>query len=130
MGNSGTKFIHLHMDIVDGWHDELYHLVDIMEMIDDVKMVCMLFFSFLTDDLFKTELFVSSHFGTIDYGKYGSNGKVEKWIFHPAYDVVPENRRKTRANYSFYWPVTFDGEVLANKYDNGYGNHINIGFNI
>jgi len=130
MGNSGTSLIHLHLDIVEGWHPEVYRLVDILNYITDLQVICMLYFIFLSDDLFKTPLHVTSHFGTIDYGHYASNGKIDKWVFHPAYDVVPENRQKTNNNYNIYWPAMIAAEVLSKGIDGAYGNYVNIRFEV
>ncbi len=127
MGNTGTKLIHLHMDMVEGYHPEVYRLKDIMNMISDLAIICGLFFLFLTAKLFKYPLFISSHFGTPDYGKY-KDGKVVQWIFHPAYDVVPEDRRETEEHYRIFWPVDFQGVVISKGFDLAYGNYINILF--
>ncbi len=130
MGNTGSsKGAHVHTDIVQGYKKDVYHLKDIMNNITDLESVCRQFYYFLQDDFFNTPLFVTSHFGTIDYGKY-RNGKVSEWKFHPAYDIVPENRHLTKANFDFYWNRSVNGVCLKSGFDRDYGNYVNIGFEV
>lgn len=132
MGNTGkSSAAHVHSDIVPGWVDKVYRLSDIYDMIKGhLPEICKQFFHFLDEELFAgMQPYITSHFGTIDYGIYDHNGKVTSWEFHPAYDFVPENRhREPGKNSDLYWNRSSDGVILKVGFDHAYGYYVNIGF--
>jgi murein DD-endopeptidase MepM/ murein hydrolase activator NlpD len=124
MGSTGASSAnHLHIDLVQTADESVYHLGDIMENVSDLKKLLLQYHYFLDSDLFKYKLHITSFFGDPDY--LDSNGI---WKFHPAYDVVPENRHVTKANFDIHWNRTANGVVLSTGFDKAYGNYINIAY--
>ncbi len=120
MGNTGLSTAkHLHIDIVRGYMRLLYHLSDIRFDTETIKQLGY----FIDHELFNYEIVITAYFGDPAYISKG------KWKFHPAYDVVPENRHmEPGRNSDIFWNRTPEGVVLSKGFDIGYGNHIMIGF--
>jgi hypothetical protein len=121
MGNSGaSKSAHLHIDCVRGRVQHMYHLKDMNfeTLYPDIQQLN----HFIDDELFDYKILITSYF--FDPGYKRLFGKD-----HPAYDVVPENRKRTKKNYKIFWNRSKTGTVLFKGYDSGYGNFIYIGFN-
>jgi len=120
MGSTGSSSApHVHIDCVRGYIPRVYRLKDIdfdRGTIEQLK-------HFVDAELFHTKILITSYFGDPDYVK--SSGE---WVFHPAYDVVPENRHKTKDNYNIYWNRSAVGYVISKGFDDAYGHYINIGF--
>ena len=122
MGSTGSSSApHVHTDCVMGFLPRVYRLHEIDFDIDTIKQLTY----FIDDELFKTKLLITSYFGDPDY----KNSEGE-WVFHPAYDVVPLNRHKSKSNYTLYWNRSMPGIILSTGFDNGYGNYVNIGFEV
>lgn len=116
MGSTGqsTK-AHLHIDVVGGWYNELYHLSDITS---HKYVPCPIQLNYFIDaELFECEPIITTWY--YDYRYPAKFGKQ-----HPGYDIVPKDKEKTY----IYWNRSMTGEVLAVGVDNGYGNYIMIGY--
>lgn len=121
MGNTGaSQGDHLHIDCVHGCHVSPWHLSDMEE--GKVKPAYRQINYFIDKDLFDYPIVTTTAFNDIDY--MITTGKV-----HLSYDVVPEDRRKTKDHYVVYWNRSFQGTVIANDYDDGYGYYVHISFN-
>ena len=122
MGSTGlSSAAHVHTDCVRGYIPRVYRLNEIAFDSDTIQQLNY----FIDDGLFKTKLIITSYFGDPDYKD--SKGR---WIFHPAYDIVPLNRHKTKSNYTIYWNRTMPGLILSTGFDDAYGNYVNIGFDV
>ena len=128
MGTSGqSTAAHLHMDVVEGFQVARYQLKDIEADSPKAAPPRQAAY-FLTKDQSKGyELFgiipvVTTHMADPEYLE--SRGKIH---FH--YDVVPEDRLRTKAHFDIHWPRSADGKVLRVDYDDkGYGHCLYVGF--
>lgn len=115
IGNTGKSTgIHAHLGVVEGIQTELWRLADMAN--GNPKPSKQQTEYFLDSSLFNYEIFIT-----------------ETWLGyknHYAYDVVPENRKRTSANYNLLWKRSFPGRVTKIGYDPAYGNYIIIWYNI
>ncbi len=120
MGNTGaSKGAHLHIDCVRGRVQHMYRLKDMnfQTLYPNVQQLN----HFIDYELFNTKILITSYYYDPAYKK--NNGQN-----HPAYDVVPKNRWKTKKNYKIFWNRSKTGTVLFINYDSGYGNFVYIGY--
>ena len=121
MGDTGaSQGAHLHIDCVHGCHVSPWHLADMEQ--GKVRPAYQQINYFIDKDLFSHPIVETTTFNDIDY--MITTGKV-----HLAYDVVPEDRRKTQDHYIIYWNRSMQGTVIANGYDDGYGYYLHVEFN-
>ena len=122
MGNTGQgKFNHLHLDCVRGIVDKIIRLKEIgydgQDYTPDIKQLNY----FIDSKLFKTSIVITTFFYEPDYKiLYGKD--------HPAYDVVPIDRKETEEHFDIFWNRSKTGTVLKTGYDSGYGYYVLIGF--
>lgn len=122
MGNTGQSYApHVHMDIAKGWIDRVYRQSDFTAGAVDADLDE--FPYFIGDDwLFGVEAYIT----TFPHDpRYIIDGV---WKDHWGYDVVPVDRHKTIDHWALHWPRSFEGFVLRNDYDLGYGYILNIGY--
>jgi murein DD-endopeptidase MepM/ murein hydrolase activator NlpD len=120
MGNSGKSTAkHLHFDLIRGFRGNIWRLSEIE--IDRNHAIQSSYF--IDDELFKTEIEITSYYCDPDYKD--KNGEL---ILHPAYDVVPENRHRTLLNHDIFWNRSMPGQVLDIGNDSGYGYYCLVGF--
>ena len=121
MGNTGESVAaHLHIDCVEGSVHHKYSLLDMEEgrQIPDPKQLNY----FIDNELFGTEIFITSYYADVEYQR-----DLKK--LHLAYDVVPENRKKTTNNFDIFWNRSAEGTVIAKYFDkDGFGNTIHIAY--
>lgn len=120
MGNSGNSIgAHLHIDCIEGFHSSVYYLWEMSGggLTPAPKQLNY----FIDDQLFNTKILITTYYNDPLYMTMTKK-------LHTAYDVVPENRKKTTENYNIIWNRSMRGEVLAVGYDKDYGNYVNIGF--
>ena len=124
MGSSGQSTgAHLHLDLTVGENAGMYSLQDIEEGKPQAGPLKQLMF-FLDDELFTVPLVITTAYAELEY--YRLTRKV-----HHGFDVVPEDRRTTRAHYDIHWNRSMPGRVIRVSNDPyGYGYHINIAFEI
>ena len=116
MGSTGKSTAdHLHIDVVENWQRAMYRL---SEMDAGNPKPCRLELDFFMDDA----MFDYPHEITTGYNAEDYDGP------HPCYDVVPMDRKKTKEHYYIYYNRSFNGIVLFNGYDSGYGNVILVGY--
>lgn len=124
MGTTGqSKFAHLHIDVVEGLQDKIIRLSKIGYEVEHIyKPNIRQLNYFVDDDLFGIKPIITSYFYDPDYKqRFGKD--------HPALDLVPENRHRTKDNYNIYWNRSKTGIILAKGFDDdGYGYYILIGF--
>lgn len=120
MGNTGVGTgAHLHIDCVEDVRNKIFHLADMERGI--VKPALRQLNYFIDDDLFGTPLLITTPIADADY--------MAKWKkLHLAYDVVPEDRKRTDKHWDIFWNRSMKGTVLATGNDSGYGNYVYIGF--
>lgn len=112
MGNTGTKYAHLHLDAVKGIVPQ-YSLIDVENKIHEPYPEKM--HEFITFDLFKYEPVVTNPYLVSNY-KEDHNVDYEHW----GVDSVPKNRHATDANYYVYFPLDTKGKVLdSGTYSDG-----------
>jgi len=120
MGSTGLSTAnHVHMDLIREKIRQVYRLSDIEF---DRETLTQLNY-FLDNEFFDTEMLITSYFGDPDYIIKG------KWKMHPAYDIVPKDRKTDPGRHSnFYWNRSINGIVLANSFDYAYGYYLHVGF--
>lgn len=115
MGNSGSEKtgIHLHIDCTEGENSFRYGLADMMKGRPRPNKKQLDYF--IDEDLFHFLPWITTGYLEEEYKKtFGKD--------HPAYDVVPEDRHRTRAHYSIFWNRTRPGTVIRlDRADPGYG---------
>jgi len=123
MGTTGqSKFPHLHIDVVEGLQDKIIRLSKIGYEREHIYKPNIKQLNYFIDD----ELFGIKPVITTAY--YDPEYKVKYKKDHPGYDIVPENRHRTKDNYNIYWNRSKTGIMLAKDFDDGYGFYILIGF--
>lgn len=123
MGSSGqSTATHLHIDCVKGAHDRPYTLKDIADEKPEASSHELFFF--IDSELFGVALVITTQFDDTEYLlKYGK--------LHKGYDVVPEDRKKTREHYPIHWNRSKSGTVsLVVDDPKGYGHCIYIVFEV
>ena len=119
MGTTGQSTgEHLHIDNRKGFYSYAYRMADIDLEQETIRQLNY----FIDKDLFRHPIVITSYYMDPEYIING------KWKIHPAYDVVPKNRKKTKENYGIYWNRSKEGTVLLNGYSEGYGNYVHIGY--
>jgi len=115
MGSTGQSTgPHGHIDVVKGRQAWVYRLSNIYSGNPEPDFLELHYF--IDDELTGGKDFrITSHI--YDY-RYVIDGK---WKAHPAYDIVIDSK-----NPEFYWNRSFVGEVIAEGFDPGYGNYIQI----
>lgn len=120
MGSTGQSTAnHLHIDCIVGVHDSPYNLADIgSRFAPDQKQLNL----FIDSELFGIVPVITTAFMDPEYKKiFGKD--------HPAYDVVPLDRLKTKEHFPIHWNRSFPGRViLITDSPTGYGNCIYISF--
>ena len=122
MGNSGSEKtgIHLHIDCTEGENAFRYNLAAIMKGKPRPNKKQLDFF--IDHDLFHFRPVITS--GYLETAYRDTFGKD-----HPAYDVVPEDRHKTRGHYGIYWNRSRVGTVIRLDHgDPGYGTCVYVCF--
>lgn len=123
MGSTGkSSSNHVHLDLIQGVESDMYRLADISGYISDLDQLHKQYYFFLDSELFKYPLVITSYFG--DPG-YINKGEYE---FHPAYDIVPENRHECKDNFNIYWNRSMPGKVVSVGFDDAYGYNIGIAY--
>ena len=123
MGNSGSSTAdHLHIDVIEMFVKKIIRLKEIgYESGHAYNPNVEQLNYFIDAGLFKTQIHITSYFYDPDY-------KLSTGKHHPAYDVVPKNRKETDNNFDIFWNRSKTGVVLKTGFDNGYGNYVLIGF--
>lgn len=123
MGSTGKSTgAHLHIDNRKGSYSYAYRMKDIPFDLDTARQLIW----FIDKDLFKTQIHITSYYCDPNY-----KNKHGEWVYHPALDVVPQNRHKTKENYDIFWNRSKDGKVLLVGSDlSGYGNYIYIEYSV
>ena len=120
IGNTGASTgIHLHIDCVESYVSKVIHLWQMRSGIYTASPKQLNYF--IDSELFDTKIHITSYYNDPDYMSV-------RGILHPAYDVVPLNRKITTDYYDIFWNRTCPGKVLSFGEDHGYGNYIQIGF--
>lgn len=121
MGNSGqSDAIHLHFTCAEGMQTAPWTL-EAMEHFYPRPAPRQAAW-FITDDgLFKTTPHITTAWNCPEYLQ--QRGKC-----HQAFDVVPLDRRETKAHYGIHWARSMEGLVTYCGQHNGYGNIILIAF--
>ena len=122
MGSSGQSTAsHVHMDCIKTHVEGLYHLSDIgFESSKYTPSLKQLLY-FIDNELFGVDPVVTTSFGDPEY--FLLRNKI-----HYGFDLVPENRHNTEANYNLIWNRSGTGCVLDKGYDEkGYGYWVTIG---
>ena len=124
MGSSGQSVRdHLHIDVIEGTVKEIIRLQQIgyepeKLFIPNIRQLNY----FIGKMLFKIEPVITTYFYDQEY-----NILFKK--YHPAYDVVPKDRHRSKKHYDIFWNRSKVGTVLKVGYDEkGYGNYILIGY--
>ncbi len=119
MGNTGASTgAHLHIDCVEGVQARRYTLADIEQ--DKPKSAPRQLNFFIDNDLFLCDPIITTWY--CDWTYQQEFGKT-----HPAYDVVPKNKNKTK----IFWNRSAQGEVIyLLDNDRAYGNCVHIAFGI
>lgn len=132
MGSSGkSSAAHLHFDLIQAEtaaelksiNQTIYRLYQIPGLISDLSRIMDQYNYFIDDELFGVEPVVTSYFGDPFYPS------VEAFQFHPAFDLVPQNRHVTKRNFDIHWNRSVPGRVEKVESDpSGYGNFICISY--
>lgn len=127
MGTTGKSSAnHLHFDLIQCVQRHVYRLNEILTYVCDIEALLAQYSYFLRDkenELFKIKPVITSSFGD---PFYTNGGKFE---FHPAFDLVPENRHSDPGkNFDIFWPRSSDGHITAVGYDDAYGYYICISY--
>lgn len=121
MGTTGkSTAAHLHIDCVEGVQKARYNLKDMEngKPKPDKNQLCF----FIDSELFGVEPVITTGFNDPDY--FADFGK-----WHPAFDVVPEDRKTTKKHFTMFWNRSYDGVVsLVVDEPKAYGNCIYITF--
>ena len=122
MGSTGSSTAnHVHADLIRGIINHEYHLKDIEF---DRELLQQLVY-FIDREFFDTDILITTHFGDPGYIIKG------KWKMHPAFDVVPLDRKTDPGKHSdIYWNRSKNGIVLANGFDPAYGFYLHVGFSV
>ena len=122
MGSTGqSNANHLHIDVIEGLVKHLIRLKDIGYEEEPYAPNIKQLNYFVDKELFGVKPIVTTSFFDPFYEKvYGHH--------HPGYDLVPEDRHKTKEHFSIYWNRSKSGVILAKGFDSGYGNYILIGW--
>jgi len=124
MGTTGqSKIDHLHIDAIEGLIDKIVRLKDIgYEEGKLYKPNIKQLNYFIDSELFNHQIHITTPFYDPEYKKTFKKD-------HPAYDVVPKDRKKTNKHFDIFWNRSKSGIVLSVGFDiGGYGNYILIGF--
>ncbi len=124
MGNTGSSNgAHLHIDVLEGLVKKVVRLSEIGYENGDLYTPNIKQLNYFIDDyLFDTHILITTPF-------YDPTYEVAYEVSHPAYDVVPENRKTYPGrNNIIYWNRSKTGLVVKTGYDNGYGNYVLILF--
>lgn len=134
MGSTGKSTApHLHFDLIQSKHLDkiellnrrgVYRLSDIPDMILSLPHLMTQYYLFMDHEIFNHPVHITSYFGDPGYINQGA------FEFHPAYDVVPEDRHETRLHYDVYWNRSQDSIVTAVGCDEAYGNYICICYEV
>lgn len=120
MGTSGqSTAAHLHIDCVVGAVRNPYKLADIgSSLVPDQKQLVL----FIDKELFGVVPVIKTSFLDAEYKKIFKKD-------HPAYDIVPIDRLKTKEHFSIHWNRSMPGKVELVVYQpESYGNCIYISF--
>lgn len=122
MGTSGqSTATHLHIDCAQGEQTRLYQLADYDGAINPAARQLLLF---IDRELFGASPVITTQYADIEY--FTERGKV-----HHGFDVVPDDRKISRAHYSIKWNRSIPGKVSMVGYDaKGYGHFIYITFEV
>ena len=120
MGNTGAGTgAHLHIDCIQGVRGEPWTL-ELMERGICTPALRQLNY-FIDAGLFGVPLVITTPIADAEYMiKYNK--------LHLAYDVVPEDRKRTDKHWGILWNRTNNGRVLAVGKNAGYGKYIHMGF--
>lgn len=111
MGAEGTNAAHVHFGIGEGKHSQLSRKMLSNGQIKPVKDL--LYYIASTNRMFKYKTTITTYFLEKQY-------EINRGIPHPALDVVPENRKRTEANWKVYWPLNCEFEVYdIGRYGDG-----------
>lgn len=120
MGTTGqSTTLHLHIDCIIGEVSKPYKLADIGTRYAPSKKQLDYFIDSM---LFGVKPIITTQFLDADYKKqFGKD--------HPAYDIVPEDRKATDAHHAIHWNRSMPGKVELVVYQpESYGNCIYISF--
>lgn len=126
MGDSGKSYApHLHFDLIqDIVSKNVYRLSEIPGLIYNLPALMAQYHYFIDLEMFKYKPVITSSFGDPDYLNHGV------YEFHPAFDIVPEDRHTSSDHFDIFWNRTPVGEVTAIGQDAGYGNFVCIYFEV
>lgn len=121
MGNSGlSTAIHLHIDCVEGEQKMPYDLKAINTGKPKANKTQLDYF--IDSELFGVKPFITTKYLDPQY-------KIDWNKDHPAYDVVPIDRKKDTAHYAIHWNRSMNGKVvLITDKTTGYGNCVYVSF--
>ncbi|TET97692.1 MAG: hypothetical protein E3J23_08420 [Candidatus Stahlbacteria bacterium] len=124
MGTSGqSKFNHLHIDLIYGFVRKIIRLREI-GILKRYKPCKTQLDYFKDEDLFKFKLVITTQYMCKEYKKiYGKN--------HPAYDLVPKDRHRSKDHFKIYFnrKKVKNVEILFVGFDQiGYGFCVLIGY--
>ncbi len=120
MGNTGASLgNHLHIDCIRGRTSSIWHLYEMEN--GTLEPAPRQLNYFIDNELFKTDYHITTYYNDPEYQK-----ELKK--IHPAYDIVPVNRKQTTDNYDIFWNRSMKGEVLKVGNDRDYGFYAIIGF--
>ena len=115
MGSTGISTgAHLHIGVVEGIQPNLWRLGDMAKGNPKPSKQ-------QTDFFIDNTLFEYPILTTMTWLGYEN---------HYAYDVVPQNRQLTQANFDVMWNRSFAGRVIKTGFDSAYGNYVIIWYNI
>ena len=128
MGNTGkSKWPHLHQDVIHGFITKIVRLKQIGYEPRHIYTPSIEQLNHFTDKgLFHYPLIITTPY-------YDPQYKIDWKKDHPAYDVVPEDRKRTTDHFDIYWNRTKIEGILLFKgfdYQGGYGNYALIGFEV
>lgn len=127
MGNTGKSvWPHLHHDIIHGFVTTVVRLKKIGYEDHHIYRPNVEQLNHFTDGgLFHHLLVITTPF-------YDPQYKIDWGKNHPAYDVVPEDRKWTTDHFDIFWNRSIEGLVLFKGFDDGggYGNYILIGYEV
>ncbi len=128
MGNTGqSTAAHVHFDIIRGIAPKhVYRLYEVADKIDNTEQLLRQYIYFLDNSFFGIEPEIMTYFGDPDY--FNSEGN---WKFHPAYDLVPTDRKKTNKHFPINWNRTRSGTVSGVGFDEtGYGYYLTVQYEV
>lgn len=123
MGSTGKSTgPHNHSDNVEGWQKDCYRQSDMAPNGRLISCPERLLYAFEDNMFYGRPVRVTAFYLDLNY-----------WIKwkkqHYGFDTSVYDKKQDE-EIKCYWPFSYPGTVLANTYDRGYGNYINIGYEV